>query len=87
MSDPRDDEPTRHETTVIQTGERRGGGGAIVAIVVVLILGLIAFLFFGGYLRRVADKTDVNVNVAAPNIELPDVQVPPPATQPTNKTN
>jgi hypothetical protein len=37
----------RHETTVINTGERRGGG-AIVAIVVVLVLGLLAFLFFGG---------------------------------------
>jgi hypothetical protein len=53
----------------------------------VLILGLAAFLFFGGYLRRVADRTDVNVNVSAPNIQLPDVQITPPATQPTNKTN
>jgi hypothetical protein len=87
MSDPRDDDPVRHETTVISTGERRGGGGAIVAIVVVLILGLAAFLFFGGYMRRVADKTDVNVNVSAPNIQLPDVQITPPATEPTNKTN
>jgi len=86
MSDPRDEDPVRHETTIIQTGERRGGGGAIVAIVVVLILGLLAFLFFGGYIRRAADKTDINVNVSAPNIELPDVQITPPATEPSNKT-
>ncbi|MGQ0660694.1 hypothetical protein [Sphingosinicella sp.] len=86
MSDPRDDEPVRHETTIIQTGERRGGGGTIVALVVLLVLGLFAFLFFGGYLRRAADRTDVNVNVAAPNIELPDVQITPPATEPANKS-
>ena len=86
MSDRRDDEPDRHETTIIQTGERRGGGGTIVALVVLLVLGLFAFLFFGGYLQRVADKTDINVNVAAPNVELPDVQITPPATEPANKT-
>ena len=87
MSDPRDEEPTRHETTIIQTGERRGGGGTIVALVVLLMLGVLAFLFFGGYLRRAADKADVNVNVTAPNIELPDVQIAPPSTEPTNKSN
>lgn len=87
MSDRRDDEPVRHETTVIQTGERRGGGGTIVALIVLVILAVLAFLFFGGYLQRVADKTDVNVNVSAPNIELPDVQITPPATEPTNKSN
>jgi hypothetical protein len=85
MSDRRDDEP-RHETTVIQTGERRGGGGTIVALVVLVILGLLAFLFFGGYMQRAADKADINVNVSAPNVELPDIQVAPPASQPANKT-
>ncbi len=87
MSDPRDDDQVRHETTIIQTGEGRGGGGAIVALVVLFGLGLLAFLYFGGYLQRAADRTDINVNVAAPNIELPDVQITPPASEPTNKSN
>lgn len=87
MSDRRDDEPVQRETTIIQTGERRGGGGAIVALVVLFVLGLLAFLYFGGYLQRAAGRTDINVNVAAPNIELPDVQITPPASEPTNKSN
>lgn len=87
MSDRRDDDPVRHETTIIQTGERRGGGGAIVALVVLFGLAVLAFLYFGGYLSRAADKADVNINVAAPNIELPDVQITPPSTEPTNKSN
>lgn len=85
MGDRREDEPERRETTIIQTGERRGGG-VIVALVVLLILGLLAFLFLGGYLRRAVDKTDVNVNVSAPNIELPDVNIAPPAPPPSNST-
>lgn len=87
MSDRREDEPVRHETTIIQTGERRGGGGTIVALVVLLLAAVFAFLFFGGYLGRAAEKADVNINVSAPNIELPDVQITPPATEPTNKSN
>ena len=84
MSDHRD--PDRRETTVIQTGERSGGGGVIVGLIAVLVIGALAFFFFGGYLDRAVDKGDVNVNVAAPNIELPDVQVTPPASEPSNKT-
>jgi hypothetical protein len=79
MTDNRDPE-TRRETTIIQTGERRGGSGAIVGVVALLIVGLLAFLFFSGALGRAVDKGDVNVNVAAPNIELPDVEVTPPTT-------
>ncbi|MGE0178472.1 MAG: hypothetical protein AB7O91_01465 [Sphingomonas sp.] len=87
MPDDREGEkPVRHETTIIQTGERRGGGGAIVALVALLILGLVVFIFFGGYFDRAIDKADINVNVAAPNIELPDVQVTPPASEPANKS-
>ena len=85
MSDHRD--PDTRETTVIQTGERNGGGGGvIVGLVALLVIGAIAFFFFGGYFDRAVDKGDVNVNVAAPNIELPDVQVTPPASQPANKS-
>ena len=86
MSDNREPETPPHETTIIQTGERSGGGGVIVGLVVLLIIGLFAFLFFSGYLGRAVDKGDINVNVAAPKIELPDVQVTPPASEPSNKS-
>ena len=70
------------ETTVISTG---GGGGAIAAIVVVLLLGLLAFLYLGGYLGRAADGTDINVNVDVPKVEVPDIDVNlPPPSQPEN---
>lgn len=76
-----DDRPVERETTVIHTGGG-GGGGAIAAILVILVIAVIAFLFFGGYLQRAADKTDINVNVTAPKIELPDIRIEtPPAAQ------
>ena len=84
MSDHRD--PDTRETTVIQTGERGGGGGVIVGLIAVLVIGALAFFFLGGYFDRAVDKGDINVNVAAPNLELPDVQVTPPASEPSNKT-
>ena len=69
------------ETTVISTGG--GGGGAIAAIVIVLLAALLLFLYFGGYLGRAADEIDVNVNVEAPKVEVPDVDVNlPPPSQP-----
>ena len=77
--------PVERETTIIQTGERSGSGGAIAAIVALVVVAVLAFLFFGGYFQRAADDLDVNVNVAAPNIELPDVKIEtPPALEPAN---
>ena len=82
------DEPAprvERETTVITTGNGGGGGGAVVALVIVLIVGLLAFLYFGGYLGAAADKTDININVDAPKVELPDVDVNvPPPSEPKN---
>ncbi|HYN46909.1 MAG TPA: hypothetical protein VES64_09475 [Allosphingosinicella sp.] len=71
------------ETTVINTGGGGGGGGGtIVAVVVLLVLVVLAFVYFGGYLGRAVDNTDINVNVDAPKIELPDVSIEtPPARQ------
>ena len=63
------------ETTVIQTGERGGGGGLIAAIVVLLLVGAIAFFFLSGGFEKAADEIDVNVNVAGPDVELPDIQL------------
>ncbi len=67
-----------HETTVVDGGG--GGGGLIALVVLVIVLGIAAFLYFGGYLGGAADKGDINVNVAAPSVDLPDVEVPAPAT-------
>ena len=51
--------------------QRTGGGGTIAAILVVLVLGVLAFLFFGGYLQRAADETNINVNVGTPRSSCP----------------
>ena len=81
MSEPveRDERPVQRETVVVDTGSGGGGGGAIVAILVVLVLGVLAFLFFGGYLGSGANKGDINVNVAMPKVELPDIRIDNPA--------
>jgi len=64
-------------TTIIQTDrDRRGGSGALLAIVALLVLGVLLFLLFGGGLGRGGDEGDVNVNIDAPEITMPDVEVP-----------
>jgi hypothetical protein len=91
MEDP--DRPVTHETTVINTGGGGGNGGTIVALIVLAVLAIGAFLYFGGYIGRAADDLDVNVNVAAPNIDLPDVRIETPSApapapaQPANSTD
>jgi hypothetical protein len=75
------------ETTVV-TSNGGGGGGAVVAILVILVVAVLLFLYFGGYLNRAADEVGVNVNVEAPKVEAPDIDinVPPPSepAQPAN---
>jgi predicted metalloprotease len=84
-----EDREVERETVVVQGGrDGGGGGGAIAAILVILVIAVLAFLFFGGYLQRAADKTDINVNVSAPKIELPDIKIEtPPAQQQPATTN
>ena len=61
---------------MINTGERGGGGGAIAAIALLVIVAVgRRSSIFGGYLQRAADKIDINVNVDAPKVELPDVKI------------
>ena len=55
-----------HETVVVNSGG--GGGGAAVAIVVILILGVLAFLYFGGYFNHWFGGGNVNVNVSLPKV-------------------
>lgn len=80
MDEP--ERPVTHETTVINTGERRGGAGTLVAIVLVLVLATLAFLYFGGYLQRAADKTNIDIKVDAPKIEMPDINIERPKSEP-----
>lgn len=75
------------ETTIIHTGERGGGGGVVVAIIVLFILGALAFFFFGGYFEKAADDVNVNVNVEAPKVDLPDVDLKVAPAQPGNSAN
>jgi hypothetical protein len=81
MTDPdRERETVRdtERTTIIQTdgGRDRGGGGVILAILLILVLlGVLYFLFSGSF-NRAADEVGVNVNVEAPKIDVPDVNVP-----------
>lgn len=72
------------ETTVV-TGDGGGGGGLIAAVVLLLVVAVLAFLFFSGTFNRAADEVGVNVNVETPEVKLPDidVNVPPPASQPS----
>ena len=63
------EEPVRHETTIINAGGERGGGGAtILALVVALLLGVGAFLWFGGYLG--GGKADTNINALLSPISI-----------------
>ena len=67
-------QPTRVErdTTVIATDGGGGSGGTIAAILVLLILAVLGFLYFNGSLGGGGDETNLNVNVEAPNIDVPD---------------
>jgi hypothetical protein len=85
------DEPVRHETTVINAGgDREGGGGvAILAVLVILLVGIGAFLYFGGYLGGTRANPDINLNIKAPDIKIraPDITVnnpPAPANPPAS---
>jgi hypothetical protein len=83
------DKPTHveRETVVVSSDRGGGGGGAIAVIVIVLALAVLAFLFFGGYFNRAADEIGVNVNVEAPNVKMPDINIDTaPSQAPANKS-
>jgi hypothetical protein len=73
--DNRDPEPVRgtDRTTIIRgSGDRGGSGVAIVLLVIVVLLVILFFLFrgnFGGATH------DARINVAAPNVKVPDINV------------
>ena len=63
-------------TTIIHTDGGGGGNGGLIAVVVVLILlAALLFFLFGSSLGGESADRDVNVNIDAPTIEVPDVNV------------
>ena len=79
MTDPdRDREPVRdveRTTTVVSTGGDRGGGGALLAVLVIIVLLAVLYFIFSGTFNRAADDVGVNVNVEAPKVAVPDVNL------------
>lgn len=74
---PRETVRDTERTTIIQTdGGGRGGGGVILAVVLVLALLALLYFLFSGSFNRAADEVGVNVNVEAPKVEMPDIDVP-----------
>ena len=66
-------EPVRHETTIINAGsgsDRGGGGATMLALIVALLVGIGAFLYFGGYLGGGRADRDININIKAPDINI-----------------
>jgi predicted metalloprotease len=68
-------ETERTNTTVVTTGGDRGGGGVLLAVVVLIVLLAVLYFVFSGSFNRAADKVGVNVNVDAPKVEVPDVNL------------
>ncbi|HEX8573945.1 MAG TPA: hypothetical protein VF759_14465 [Allosphingosinicella sp.] len=67
---------TERTTTVIQTdGGRGGGGGVLLAVLLIVALLAILYFVFSGSFNRAADEVGVNVNVEAPKVAVPDVDI------------
>ena len=67
---------TERTTTVIQTdGDRGGGGGVLLAVLVIIVLLAVLYFVFSGSFNRAADNIGVNVNVEAPKVDMPDVNI------------
>ena len=75
---PRETVRDTERTTIIQTdgGRDRGGGGVILAVVLILALLAVLYFVFSGSFNRAADEVGVNVNIEAPKVEMPNIEVP-----------
>lgn len=76
----------RERTTVIETGgrDRGGGGGLIVAILLIGVIAVVGFLLFSRGIG--GGDTDIKVDVKAPDVELPEIDVPNVAPADGNKS-
>ncbi|MGI8705452.1 MAG: hypothetical protein ACR2JJ_06635 [Sphingomicrobium sp.] len=64
-------------TTIIHTGGGGGGGGGgLLAVVVLILLAVLLFFLFAGDLGRDSGESDVNINVAVPETQLPAIDLP-----------
>jgi hypothetical protein len=70
-SEPR----VERETTIINAGGGRGGGGVLAAVLLVAVLLVALFIIFGDRLTG-SGATDIDIDVKAPDIELPKVDPP-----------
>lgn len=60
------------QTTVVTGGGDRGGGGTLLAVLLLIVALVVLFLLFGRGLLSSADKDlNVNVDVKAPDVDLP----------------
>ena len=66
---------TERTTIIHDTGDRGGGSGVLIALLVIIILLAILFFLFRGSFMGTNDDRGVHVNVAAPNLKVPDINV------------
>ena len=73
--DPAPPRETERVTVIRDGGDRGGGGGVLLGVLVVLVALVLAFLFFRGSFNGAARDAGVNVNLNAPSIKAPDINV------------
>lgn len=74
---PRDSVRDTERTTIIQTDGGRGrGSGVLLAIVLIVALLAVLYFVFSGSFNRAADSVGVNVNVEAPKVDMPSIDMP-----------
>jgi hypothetical protein len=66
---------TERTTIIHDTGDRGGGSGVLVGLLVVIVLLAILFFLFRGSFMGTTQDRGVHVNVAAPNLKVPDINV------------
>ena len=66
---------TERTTIIHDTSDRGGGGGVAVVLLVIIVLLAILFVLFRGSFTGTTRDGGVHVNVAAPNVKVPDINV------------